>query len=214
MLYHRTACTSANMCADSSGNAYLNGCSQGFVPFFFDHTGSMQVDCISFCKPADCYSGHCGASNANQSGDASAVPRHQCNTTDSTGAFDPASANCIYEWPFDVGANGLVASPTEDTVGYCIDNKFYFYDSSGGTAQCTGSGVPVPSCAQYPNCSTLPLMVATDNGINTAGDWGCVNHTIGKNGGMVPSRSKPHSSIVIDRPHPLYHPVARSQLSR
>jgi hypothetical protein len=204
-LFHRSACTAANGCASGAGNPFLNGCAQGFVPLFLDRSGSTQIDCVSFCKPANCYNGNCGAGNANQTGDSTASPRHQCNTTDSSGTFDPTTVNCIHEWVYDVGQNGLVSSPTEDTVGWCQDNKFYFYDSSGGANQCTAVGVPAATCAQIPNCSSLPLMVATDNGLNTAGDWGCVDHTIGKNGGLVPRGVAPAPpKFLIDLPRPAH----------
>jgi hypothetical protein len=211
-LFHRSACTTDDGCLSPGGLAFINGCAQGFEPIALDTTGSTQTDCISMCKPADCYAGHCGAGNVDQAGDSTASPRHQCNTIDSTGQFDPATANCIYEWffdvnDFDVNNPRLVPSPTEDAVGYCIDNAFYAFDSSHSGIACTGVGQPSALCVQQPNCSTLALTGSAGPGGTNAGSWGCVNHTIGNNGGVVTLQGKP--TFAVDRPRPLLHRSSR-----
>jgi hypothetical protein len=171
-LYHRAACTTANGCASSGGNPYLNGCAQGFTPLLYDSTGSMQVDCISMCKPADCYAGHCGTGSVNLIGSPTA-PTHRCNSTDSSGSFNLATATnngdqCMYSWLFEFDTSGNhVASPTSDTVGFCVDHSKYRYDSNG-------DGTIDSNDAVWPKCDTFasPSYGGTTLG---AGDFGCVS---------------------------------------
>jgi hypothetical protein len=196
-LGNRRACTGA--CGP-----YLNGCGQGFVPLLIDQTGSQQVDCISYCKPADCSSAGCGTNGANLPGDpanASDGRRHQCNTTDSSGLFSPATLTnngdqCFYEWWFDVDATGkLVKSPTMNSVGFCMNHSKYAVPTNkASTTQCTST--TSTGCEAIPLCSSLPPVgTATTWG---AVDFGCVSTTTG----MVPSAAPP---LTIDRPRMLYH---------
>jgi hypothetical protein len=202
-IFNRVACTDANGCA-TGGKAYRNGCAQGFIAAWPDSIGSMVVDCMSLCQPADCSQGACGAANANEQG---AAP-HRCNTVDSSGTFDLAHTNCLYEWRFDFGsAMNFIPTSTEDTVGICIDNSVFVYDPTASTT-CTGIGQPSANCVIQPQCSTLPITVGSDNGVNTAGDFGCVNHNLGANGQPVMLEGKATSRWGIDFPHPLYHRTA------
>jgi hypothetical protein len=168
MIVHRSACTTANGCASSQGSPYLNGCAQGYEPLLYDTTGSMQVDCIALCKPADCYQGHCGTNSANLNG---AAP-HRCMPSDARGTFNVASATnngdqCLYSWLFEIDSNGNhVVSPTSNTVGFCVDHSKYLYDSNN-------DGTPDTA---WPRCDTFTS--PTYGGMQLgAGDFGCVSTT-------------------------------------
>ena len=200
-LVHRSPCTGA--CADNMGNSYLNGCAQGYVPLLYDTTGSMQVDCIAFCAPASCYAGHCGGTTlatSNLTGDP--AKNHHCNTTDARGTFvQPTVApdnsvdgeQCMYEWLFELGANGLVRAPTSDTVGYCVDHSKYKYDPAGGTNYTT----------PWNKCDTLANPGMGTQANPGAAMFGCVDTTTG--GVMLQGKQPP--GITIDRPHALYRAV-------
>jgi hypothetical protein len=192
---NRQACT--GVCGP-----YLNGCGQGYVPVFSDGTGSSQVDCISFCRPADCSSAGCGASGANLPGDPTAGPdgrRHQCNMTDSKlGTFNPATTTnngdqCVYEWYLDVNPmNGMVThTPTMNTVGYCLDHTLFAVPSNPAMATNCPSTTS-PGCEPMPACNTLPIA----GGMTAYGavDFGCVSTTTGG----VPLTGKPRRPPGFD----------------
>jgi hypothetical protein len=210
-IYHRAACT--GNCADAMGNPYLNGCAQGFVPLLYDTTGSMQVDCISYCQPKTCYggTGNCGTgASGNLQGDPAGTPNRLCTQTltggtNSEGQFQLATLGptagtnngdqCMYEWLFELGSAGLVRASTSDTVGYCVNHSKYKYDPAGGTNYTT----PWDKCDTLTN-PTFGSAAATPG----AADFGCVDTTTG----MVMLQGKQSGNmpvIHIDRPHTLYH---------
>jgi hypothetical protein len=177
-LYHRSPCNSTNGCAQGT-NPYLNGCAQGFIPLLFhDDTGSMMVDCISYCAPLDCYAGHCGTNSANLIG---ATP-HRCNSTDSSGTFNTASATnngdqCAFMWQFEVDMMTMmvVKNAQTDKLGFCFDHSKYHYDSNNDM---------VPD-AQFPKCDTFTTpgfgtgsavggVCNATNGCLGGADFGCV----------------------------------------
>ena len=223
-LYHRSPCTTADHCANSSGNPYLNGCAQGFIPLLYDRQGSMQVDCISMCAPADCTAAGCLVSGTTATALPGAAP-HRCvvgQTADSAGMFNdtaqpgPTGTNgeqCMYSWLFEIDSMGnFVRSATSDTLGFCVDHKLYDYDSNGDGMIGTGDQ-PWPKCdtmtcpAGGSNCfgtgSAVGGVCNDANGCVHAGDFGCVSTTVakpfmGKNGGVM----KPVT--LMDRPRVPY----------
>jgi len=169
-VVHRTQCTTANGCANAAGNPYINGCAQGYLPALIEMTGSMQVVCVALCAPGNTY-----LANLGTQAPAGLAP-HRCNNNDARGNFDPATAgatpnngdHCMYSWLFELDADGnLVRSRTSDTVGYCLNHKFYRYDSNGdGNVDMTD--------ANWPACSTLPDGFGTGSAVGAA-DFGCVD---------------------------------------
>lgn len=201
MLTHRMACTQANGCQSSGGGSYLNGCASGFMPLFYDATGSMNVICNSICRPGDCYQGHCGTASANLGGDAAATPRHQCNNTDSAGQFNVATAanngdQCFYFWLYEVDANQkLVRSPWSDITGYCRDHAVYKYDPTGGMNPNTS----------WPKCDTFATPGFGSGSAFGAADFGCVSSaTAGQT-----LDGKVERYHVLDMPRPSYTMTAK-----
>jgi hypothetical protein len=211
-LYHRAACTTASGCASPGGVPYVNGCAQGFIALLYDSTGSMQVDCESLCKPASCYAGNCGASSLNLPG----VAPHRCNTSDSSGLFNTASASnngdqCVYTWRLEVDSAGsLVRSPTSDTLGICVDHSRYKYDSNGDGMIGTGD-LAWPKCDTFTtagsgtgSASGSPATCTAANGCVGAADFGCVDTATGG----VSFQGKPaRPAVHIDLPRLPYSQV-------
>jgi hypothetical protein len=187
-LYHRAVCDHAadnptndpnKGCADASGNQYLNGCAQGFVPLLYTDDTKTSVSCISYCAPANCYAGHCGTADASLVG---AAP-HRCNATDSSGLFNVASPTnngdqCAYMWIFEIDSTGkLIPSQYTDQIGFCYDHSKYHYDSNG-------DGTPdaeLPECdkittAGFGTGSAVGGTCTGSNGCLGAADFGCVDH--------------------------------------
>jgi hypothetical protein len=204
-LYHRAACVGG--CADAMGNPYLTGCAQGFVPLLYDMTGSMQVDCISYCAPKDCFQGNCGTgTSGNLQGDPATT--HLCQlgvTNNSSGVFAaaqlaPSTMNgdqCMFEWLFDLGSAGIPAgTTTQNSVGYCVNHTDYKYDPQGGTNY----------THPWDKCDTLPNGFGSSAATPGAGDFGCVSTTTcGSGCGFLEGKAPPAQVVHIDRPHTLYH---------
>ena len=169
-LVHRAACTTADGCANTAGAPYLDGCAQGYLPLLYDVTGSMQIDCIALCKPADCWAGNCGTASANLVG---ASP-HTCTPADARGTFNVATATnngdqCMYSWLFEVDTLGnLVRSPTSDTVGFCVDHSKYKYDSNG-------DGQVTSADSAWPPCDSFTQPGRGSGSALGAADFGCVS---------------------------------------
>jgi hypothetical protein len=191
-IVHRDLCTTANGCANSAGNAYLNGCAQGYIPLLRDMTGGTGVVCISICKPVNTYTG-------NSASPAGASP-HRCNNTDRRGTFNTATTtnngdHCMFSWLFEIDAMGtFVRSPTSDTVGFCVDHSKYRYDSNG-------DGVLNGSDAFWPLCSSLP----DGGGSGSAGEFGCVDTTHA--GVTFTGKFEVHRPLM-EMPRLMYHTVS------
>lgn len=173
-------CDASNGCANSSGEPFGDGCAGGYAPEIEDdQAGVNAYVCLAFCKPADCYLGHCGSANDAAIG---AAP-HRCNDTDARGTFDTGSNGdqCVYGWWFEQATDGhVMQSPYSDTTGFCLDHSRYHVQQGSG--------------ATFPACSTLPLTASgsnctpTDTSGCTAVDFGCVSTTTG---GVPTARIRP-----------------------
>jgi hypothetical protein len=146
----------------------------------------------------DCYSGHCGTSNANRLG---AAP-HRCQNPDASGTFNAAANGdqCMYGWEFEIESGGThLPSPYSDTTGICLDHSRYHLADSTGTAIST---TPWPACNTLPltasgsNCYGASASGSADISGCTAVDFGCVSTTTG----MVP-----HAAPRIALPRAPYH---------
>jgi hypothetical protein len=196
VLGHRDACTVANGCGRVTDkfHGFLNGCAQGYVPFYFDGTGSTQVDCTSFCKPADC-SSTAGVGCANHG--AGETGNYMCQNLHHIGIFDQSTNGdqCFYSWlyEYDVMKNHI-PSPTSDTLGYCFNHSKFSYDSNGDGSADT----PVKACKD--------MAVGSAAGLDDAVVWGCVSTTTATNAGETPFQALKRRPIV-DLPRPAYHTV-------
>jgi hypothetical protein len=165
-LTHRSVCDSSSACGPIGGGVYLNGCSQGYVPFLLETTGSTTVVCTALCKPMHCSRNSCGTNAAPAQG---AAP-HQCNNTYRDGTFDVVTStnngdHCTFSWIFEMDGNKLPKSATSDTLGFCIDHKLY---NTGIDKNADGA------IDQYPPCSDL-LIVEPDPTRYNAIEFGCVD---------------------------------------
>jgi hypothetical protein len=182
-LTNRAECTTAAMCANSGGNPYLNGCAAGYIPVFFEKTGSSTVICSAYCAPADCSQGNCGTNAANKVG---ASP-HRCNNIDARGTFTNPGDTCVYGWWIAAigqqGSGALPASPYNDTTGLCLAHANYdLADPSGMNATTT----PWPECENMvasgsggSNCYGAYMGSAANISECYGVDFGCVSTTTG-----------------------------------
>ncbi|MGE0870276.1 MAG: hypothetical protein AB7P03_17050 [Kofleriaceae bacterium] len=156
-----------------NGIPYLNGCAPGFMPIFFEMTGSMKTLCSGLCaalesdntKPA-----------ANAKGDAAALGKLPLEAAPVAGNATCAqgvkgsdqSSVCRFMWQYVLNDDGTLLPSFEmnyaDTMGVCMAIAFFQYDSDGNMQPDTG----------YPNCKDLPPPSAgTPGNFDDANDWGC-----------------------------------------
>jgi hypothetical protein len=211
-LQHRAPCTggaSGNGCANAAGNPYLNGCAQGYTPFFRDAEGSTQWDCFAYCSPGNAYMGNAAAQHPN------GISPHGCNSTDarsggggSFGVVPSATGttngeHCMFGWVFEYDMNGMhVSSPTSDTLGICIDHTKYKYDSNN-------SGAIDGSDAFWPACNATAVGSQVNGGYD-ATFFGCVTTAVAGAAGTL-FDGKARFSKVAEFPRPAYHAVFRQE---
>lgn len=223
-LRHRANCTSADNCADTDGTIYINSCNQGYLPLFYDKTGSTVVDCVAMCQPAPCYDGsggHCGSTSSTVNGQQIWVNQvgagmHRCKAPDfvvGVGGTTSPHESCQYLWADEIdGSGNLLVSPTSDTVGFCYDHSRYTYDPDG-----SGGNAPItePDCDQLQLEGTFDMTNGSGGDPNDpltyfgAVDFGCVDSTTaGFGSGSATGKRRVMRNIpYLDRPHTLYHRV-------
>jgi hypothetical protein len=187
-LHHRDVCA-ANTGNSGRGCGSRNGCAPGYVPMYYQNTGSMTVVCIAMCEPATCYSGNCGTAGANLIGKPN-TPSHRCQPTDVLGNVNPAvpgqdKDQCLFNWRFEIDsmAGTFLRSPWSDTMGWCEDHSQYRYDSNNdGMFKTDGTDDPFPECAQMAPTGTgsatgtnMPGACTPANGCVGASSFGCVD---------------------------------------
>jgi hypothetical protein len=149
-LHHRDECTmtsgnslmAANPLSQVACSTASNGCSEGYTELFYEDTsGSMIVTCTALCKPASCWSGHCGGTTtdtSNIAGDPASA--HRCTPADILGTFEAATIGsagvngnqCYFAWrlQFD-GSGNFFTSGFNDTVGWCEQRQRRRHDHLG-----------------------------------------------------------------------------------
>ncbi|HEY4056302.1 MAG TPA: hypothetical protein VGM39_06820 [Kofleriaceae bacterium] len=161
--------------ANAGGNPYFNGCSPGFMPMFYEMTGSTKTLCSGLCAAleTDNTPAHVnnGKGDANAMGklpaDATATVGHATCVTGIKGSED--SSQCHFAWPLFIKDDGTFDQsfqngPYFNTLGVCMAIARFQYDSDGNTTPDTG----------YPNCKDLPPNSATTTtDFDDASDWGC-----------------------------------------
>ncbi|HEY4059385.1 MAG TPA: hypothetical protein VGM39_22360 [Kofleriaceae bacterium] len=158
---------------NASGNPYLNGCAPGFIPFFYDSTGSTVTLCTGLCAALeiDNTAAHAG----NQLGSASAIGKLPAGAAPVAGNATCASnkkgslpsSTCVFMWSYLVDDQGDLPpsfAPWTDKLGVCMATSQFKYDANGDFTPET----PYPACATLP-----PRSAATPGDYDDAADFGC-----------------------------------------
>ncbi len=147
-------CTVANDCANATGS-FLNGCAPGFIPFYFDTTGSTLVDCTAFCAPLDTDS----STPQNVEGDGTALGKLPTDPAPTAGhakcevgvlAHKPGET-CQFLWPSIIQANvntDPATNPYLNNLGTCFRPADFTYDPTNGTGSGSDTKVPEPPCSE------------------------------------------------------------------
>ncbi len=154
---------------NSAGNPYLNGCAPGFMPFFYEMTGSTKTLCSGLCAALE--TNNTGPLMNNADGDATAVgklPTANKAAGDATCAIGKkgsrASSECHFIYPYVADDQGELLpafenGPLLDTLGVCMAIEYFKYDADNDMTPET----------QYPGCASLPPRSAATPGEND--DW-------------------------------------------
>ena len=158
---------------NASGNPYLNGCAPGFIPFFFEMTGSTKTLCSGFCSAREVTSATPMAELAAK-GNPQAIgklPTKAADVGDATCEVgkkgSAGTSTCMFMWYYledDAGDlnDQFESGPLLDTLGICQATEFFRYDSDGDM---------MPD-ANYPGCWELPARsAATPDDDDDVSDW-------------------------------------------
>jgi hypothetical protein len=171
---------------NAAGNPYLNGCAPGFIPLFYEMTGSTKTLCTGLCsaveidsRPNITVGTHTYATGAERAkgnvealgklpttaaavaGDATCAPTKK--------GFEDSSQCHFIWWYLEDSSTGELPmafdqGPYRDTLGVCMAISHYMYDSDGD----------MTADKAYPDCATLPPRSAgTTTDFDDAADWGC-----------------------------------------
>jgi hypothetical protein len=154
---------------NGAGQAFINGCAPGFVPFFFESTGSMSVRCSGLCAPLEIDN----TQPQNAKGDPLALGKLPLEASPAAGNAtcavgkkgSEAQQDCLFLWTFLTDANGNPGpSQYNETLGVCFAYTHFQFDSNNdGTVDTV-----------FPACETLPPRSAATTGIaDDAADFGC-----------------------------------------
>jgi len=182
-----------------SGNPFVNGCAPGYVPFFFEMTGSMKVLCTGLCASGEISNQTTPVNEQLQSiGVAArsaklvtkAAPANGdgvCNAAHK-GSASGGVQDCVMLWTFlaDQNGNPDANSPFNFNVGVCFSFTQFMYDSNND----------MTPDKTFPDCKTLPKTAGA--GIDDdAGDFGCQCPAGGATGcpaAFAPSKVKSDAS--------------------
>lgn len=135
--------------------AYINGCAPGFVPFFFEMTGSTTVVCSGLCSPLKTDN----TLTANVTGNSATLAKLPLEAAPAAGNAVcvvnkkgslpvGGNENCLFMWPFNIRMdNTLPDTPYNDNLGVCRDYTQYTYDDDNNQ---NTPRVGIPSCHQLP----------------------------------------------------------------
>jgi len=162
---------------NAAGNPYLNGCAPGFIPLFYEMTGSTKTLCTGLCAALEI--DNSAAHMGNAKGDATALgkaptaaaPVAGGATCEATARGFEQSSQCHFIWWYleDDSTGELPMafdqSPYRDHLGVCMAIAHFQYDSDGD----------MTPDKPYPNCATdlPPRSAATTGDTDDAADWGC-----------------------------------------
>jgi hypothetical protein len=153
----------------TNGSTLANSCAPGFVPFFFESTGSMSVRCAGLCAPLEIDN----TQPQNAKGDPTVLAKLPLeaalaagNATCAPGKKgSEAQQDCVFLWSFltDIDGNPR-PSRFNETLGVCFAYTHFQYDSNGDTIPDT----VMPACESLP-----PRTAATPGDHDDAADFGC-----------------------------------------
>ena len=163
---------------NAAGNPYLNGCAPGFIPLFYERTGSTVTLCSGICaaleisnaQPAANADGDDNALGKAPTAAAAVAGGATCGVT-ARGSGPGVGSQCHYLWPYlEDEATGELPVAFErdyvDKLGVCFAISFFQYDSNGD----------MTPDAPYPDCTTLPPTGAA-NMFGNASYWGCLKRS-------------------------------------
>jgi hypothetical protein len=165
---------------NASGNPYLNGCAPGFIPFFFEMTGSTKTLCSGLCAAVETDNtkgARLGDPNAlgKIPTDSAPVAGHATCTANIKGS-NTTNDSCIFIYPYVVKEDGTFdqgfqTGPYFDTMGVCFDNSKFTYDSNNDMTNSPpgGADLNIPQCDSLPPPSAGTATSDTDD----AADWDC-----------------------------------------
>jgi hypothetical protein len=160
---------------NAAGNPYFNGCSPGFMPIFYEMTGSTKTLCTGLCAAleTDNTPAHVGNGQGDPAAlgklptDPAAVAAHATCAPGVKG-FE-ASSQCHFAWTLYLEDDGTLPaafdqSVYKDKLGVCMAIAHFQYDSDNNDT---------PD-KDYPDCKTLPPNSASTTGdSDDASDFGC-----------------------------------------
>jgi hypothetical protein len=160
---------------NASGNPYFNGCAPGFMPIFYEGTGSTKSLCTGLCAALE--TDNTPAHMNNGKGDPTALAKLPNESASAPGNAtcdigrkgSEDSSRCHFLWPLLVNDDGSLPvsfanGPLRDTLGVCMAIDHFMYDSNNDMHADT----------PYPDCATLPPHSAATPGLfDDASDWGC-----------------------------------------
>jgi len=190
---------------NASGNPYLNGCAPGFIPFFYEMTGSTKTLCTGYCAALEI--DNTAANSGNQLGDATAIgklPTTAKQAGDATCGLTKkgshSSSTCKFIWPYllddqDMLTPAFMASTNLDKLGVCQRLDMFKWDMN----------MDMTPEAPVPFCQTLPRHVNGDMGMipDDAADWGCQKYANSQFVGGKPVRNPWLKEMRIPKNLPL-----------
>lgn len=160
---------------NAAGNPYLNGCGPGFIPLFFEMTGSTRTLCSGFCSALETDNtqpnmGN-GLGNPDALGKLPTAPMAIAGDAVCSAAKKGSrpSSRCKFMWPYleDDSTGELPLSFDQsiyrDTLGVCMAIEYFKYDRDGDMS----------ATDDYPECNALVPNGAA-NMYDNASFWGCL----------------------------------------
>ena len=159
---------------NAAGNPYLNGCAPGFIPLFYQETGSTVTLCTGLCAALEIDSTEPG----NFAGDSTALGKDPTVAAPAAGSAtcsaihrgSSANSSCRFIWYYLEDDQQMLPPVFEnsgylDTLGVCFDYTKFTYDNDGNTMT---ANITVPSCKELPKRTAM-----TTGDDDDAADWGC-----------------------------------------
>ena len=190
---------------NASGNPYLNGCAPGFIPFFYEMTGSTKTLCTGLCAALETDNSS-PANMGHTTGDPAAVGKLPTTVKAAGDAICTAAkkgsavgnSHCKYIWPYVADRTTgelpmqFAMGPLLDTLGVCQSITFFKY----------AKDADMVADDPFPPCNTLPrLTAATDD--EDAADWACQKFSNSQFIGGKPKLNPAMSDIRIPKDLPL-----------
>lgn len=187
---------------NAAGQAYLNGCAPGFIPFFYENTGSTVTLCSGLCAAVEVTSATADAANKVK-GDAAALGKLPTTAAavagDATCAVgkkgSEATSECRFMWPYLLDettgeVTAAFAANYADKMGVCMAiGQFQYSQTEGGMAN-----TPYPSCKDLP----APSMATETLTYDDADDWGCRSYSTTLAASMFAPKGKRSFAPAMD----------------